>query len=71
VQLLTNNPAKSQALRDASVDVLSEVRLNMTPSVHNEAYLRTKRRRLGQHLSIPLGVGTVDRRERGDSRVRP
>jgi 3,4-dihydroxy 2-butanone 4-phosphate synthase/GTP cyclohydrolase II len=46
--LLTNNPNKVQALRDAGVEV-DQVNLTVTPNSFNEKYLATKEEKLG-HL---------------------
>jgi GTP cyclohydrolase II len=60
VRLLTNNPAKAQAVHDAGVEVEEIVPIRGSPHTRNIAYLRTKRKRLG-HLApegYPLpGVG--------------
>jgi 3,4-dihydroxy 2-butanone 4-phosphate synthase / GTP cyclohydrolase II len=52
VRLLTNNPMKVNALRDYGVEVAAVERLSITPLVHNEAYLRTKRDRMGHDLVV-------------------
>jgi 3,4-dihydroxy 2-butanone 4-phosphate synthase/GTP cyclohydrolase II len=46
--LLTNNPNKVQALRDAGVEVV-QVNLTVAPNSFNEKYLATKEEKLG-HL---------------------
>lgn len=51
VRLLTNNPAKSDALADAGVDVVVEP-LVIEPNDLNRAYLDAKRSRLGHSLPI-------------------
>ncbi len=53
VRLLTNNPAKVQALQRAGVEVAERVPLLIPPNGANARYLRTKQERLG-HL---LGMG--------------
>jgi GTP cyclohydrolase II len=50
VRLLTNNPAKVEALRSEGVDVVERVPHAMTPTRHNHAYLVTKARRAGHLL---------------------
>ncbi len=52
VVLLTNNPAKVEALRHLSIDVVAVERLHGPISEENEQYLATKRVRLGH--DIPL-----------------
>jgi GTP cyclohydrolase II len=49
VRLLTNNPAKIDALREHGIDVVDRLPLQTRPNVHNAAYLRSKRERAG-HL---------------------
>jgi LPPG:FO 2-phospho-L-lactate transferase len=51
VHLLTNNPAKAAGLSAAGVQVISVERLETTPNPDNFRYLRTKRVRLGHHLT--------------------
>ena len=52
VRLLTNNPMKVNALREYGIEVAAVQRLNMVPGTHNEAYLRTKRDRMGHDLIL-------------------
>ena len=52
VRLLTNNPMKVNALRDHGIEVAAVERLSMVPGEHNEAYLRTKRDRMGHDLIL-------------------
>jgi 3,4-dihydroxy 2-butanone 4-phosphate synthase / GTP cyclohydrolase II len=59
VRLLTNNPAKSQALADfgITVDVLEP--LTPRPNQHNLRYLRTKRDRMGHRIPDLPGDGVT------------
>lgn len=50
VRLLTNNPAKAQALQAAGIDVVEVRPLRTGRTLHNEAYLATKRDRSGHLL---------------------
>ncbi len=50
VRLMTNNPAKRQALVACGVDVAERVPLLVAPRPTNAHYLRTKRQRLGHVL---------------------
>lgn len=59
VVLLTNNPAKVEALRLHGIDVLGVERLHAPVIAENELYLAAKRERLGH--DIPLAV-TADAR---------
>jgi len=52
VRLLTSNPMKVNAMRDYGIEVVSVERLSMVPGEHNEAYLRTKRDRMGHDLIL-------------------
>jgi GTP cyclohydrolase II len=49
VRLLSNNPDKVEALERAGVQVVERVPCEVTPSVHAEEYLKTKKEKLG-HL---------------------
>ena len=49
VRLLTNNPAKVSALQRLGIEVVERVPLHMPSNPHNEAYLRTKSRRMGHY----------------------
>jgi GTP cyclohydrolase II len=53
VTVLTNNPAKVDALRADGVAVTGRVPMDVIPNQHNRDYLDTKRDRMG-HL-IRLG----------------
>jgi len=50
VRLLTNNPAKVTGMAGMGIDVVERVPLPVHLTVENEAYLRTKRDRLGHDL---------------------
>jgi GTP cyclohydrolase II len=47
IRLLTNNPAKAEALSAAGISVAERVPLAITPNPHNRAYLDTKKTRSG------------------------
>jgi GTP cyclohydrolase II len=49
LRLLSNNPDKVEALESAGVSVVERVPCEVTPSVHAEEYLKTKKEKLG-HL---------------------
>ena len=53
VAVLTNNPAKVDALRADGVTVTRRVPMNVVPNPHNREYLDTKRARMG-HILKPL-----------------
>src|SRR6185436_15666587 len=52
VRLLTNNPEKSRALREAGIDVVAQIPCEATPTEHSISYLRTKREKMGHTLSL-------------------
>ena len=49
VRLLTNNPAKVEALQGLGIDVVERLPLHMPSNPHNRAYLQTKSRRMGHY----------------------
>lgn len=54
IRLLTNNPAKIQALEEGGVRV-KRVPLEIAPTEQNKRYLRTKQQRQGHLLTQPQG----------------
>ena len=52
VRLLSNNPLKSRALEDASIEVTERLSCEAAPNPHSIGYLRTKRERLGHAVSL-------------------
>ncbi len=56
LDLLTNNPAKIAALEARGFAVEARVPLEIPHTAHNEAYLRTKREKMGHTLA---GLGTA------------
>ena len=50
IKLLTNNPAKVEALQAEGVDVVEQLPLIVTPSSHNKRYLKTKKERMAHKL---------------------
>src|SRR5262245_13959136 len=66
VRLLSNNPAKSQALSDAGIEVVARVPCESAPSPHSLPYLRVKKEKMGHLLNFP----DSDRRDvRNDARI--
>jgi GTP cyclohydrolase II len=59
VRLMTNNPRKIEALREAGLDVVSTHRVLTRPTAHNEKYLSTKRDK-GGHLLGDMALDGVD-----------
>jgi GTP cyclohydrolase II len=52
VRLMTNNPRKVEALRDAGIEVVERIPIHCGRNPHNENYLMTKADKLG-HLLQP------------------
>ena len=52
VRLLTNNPAKVEALEDLGITVVERVQIEVTPHEDNIAYLLTKQTRMGHDLNL-------------------
>ena len=52
VRLLSNNPLKSCALKDAGIEVTEQVSCEAAPNPHSIGYLRTKKERLGHALTL-------------------
>jgi GTP cyclohydrolase II len=50
IRLMTNNPAKVDALASGGIEVVDRIPLVVRPGAHNEAYLETKRRRMFHQL---------------------
>ena len=55
VRLLTNNPAKVDALQHLGVEVVERLPLHMPSNPHNQGYLQTKSRRMGHYGPDDLG----------------
>jgi GTP cyclohydrolase II len=51
-RLLSNNPRKARAVRDAGIDVVAEIPCEASPTEHSLAYLRAKKERMGHTLSL-------------------
>ncbi len=50
IRILTNNPKKIVGLEGYGLSVTEQVPIESTPNLHNEAYLRTKREKMGHSL---------------------
>ncbi len=62
IRLLTNNPRKVVGLKGYGLNVTERVPLQTTPTTYNEAYLQTKRDKLGHILKL-AGQGESTKRE--------
>jgi GTP cyclohydrolase II len=60
VRLLTNNPAKVQALRDLGVHVVGRAPIVVAPNQHSARYLDAKRRRMEHDLPVELRAAGAD-----------
>ena len=58
VRLLTNNPAKAEALRDGGLEVTMSPLETLTRS-EDERYLRTKRDRMGHVLALDVSPSEI------------
>jgi GTP cyclohydrolase II len=58
VRLLTNNPAKVDRLIEGGIEVTERVPHAMAANQHNQAYLETKAKRAGHHISLTNGSQT-------------
>jgi 3,4-dihydroxy 2-butanone 4-phosphate synthase/GTP cyclohydrolase II len=52
VVVLTNNPAKVEALSADGVKVTGRVPMDVIPNQHNQGYLDTKRQRMGHLIRV-------------------
>ena len=55
LRLITNNPAKYGGLGGYGLSVVARVPINTIPTPENEAYLRTKRERMGHLIEMDNG----------------
>ena len=62
VRLMTNNPAKVQALEQLSIPVMECIPLHVGRTVYNAGCLETKRRRMG-HMDTEMALHAKDHRE--------
>ncbi|MBV8859884.1 MAG: GTP cyclohydrolase II [Acidobacteria bacterium] len=64
VRLLTNNPGKARALRDAGIEVVAQVACEAAPNPHSLDYLRAKKEKMGHALALGLtetgGAATIE-----------
>ena len=54
IRLMTNNPRKIVGLEAYGIEIVERVPLEMKPQARNQAYLRTKRDKLGHLLDSPV-----------------
>ena len=66
VRLMSNNPRKTQVLREAGIEVVEELPCEAEPTMHSLGYLKTKKEKLGHTLSLCERLGTDAKAQRGD-----
>src|SRR6185503_12695754 len=57
VRLLSNNPDKAAALKNAGIEVVAQISCEVPPTPHSIAYLRTKKERMGHELALEVHEG--------------
>lgn len=67
MRLLTNNPAKREAINAYGLEITERVQLEMPPGEESNFYMRTKRDKLGHILQLPKDSGRHEkvRKDRG------
>jgi 3,4-dihydroxy 2-butanone 4-phosphate synthase/GTP cyclohydrolase II len=50
IRIMTNNPKKIYGIDGYGLQIVDEVPLRIDPTQHNEAYLKTKKEKLGHTL---------------------
>ncbi|HWF26681.1 MAG TPA: bifunctional 3,4-dihydroxy-2-butanone-4-phosphate synthase/GTP cyclohydrolase II [Solirubrobacteraceae bacterium] len=69
IRILTNNPKKISGLSGYGLSVSDQLPIQSAPNPHNEAYLRTKRERLGHtlhHQGLALDEEMIQREHERD-----
>ncbi len=56
LRLLTNNPKKTTELHGHGLSVIEQIPIEITPNVHNQDYLTTKKQKLGHLLKLKKGL---------------
>src|SRR3954453_17831484 len=71
IRILTNNPKKIVGLEGYGLSVTEQVPIESSPNAHNEAYLRTKREKMGHslhHQGLALDEEMIRDEEERDAR---
>src|SRR5882762_2905691 len=55
VRLLSNNPRKASALAQNGIELVVQLSCEAAPNPHSQAYLRTKKQRMGHILTLWQG----------------
>ncbi len=72
IRILTNNPKKIRGLEGYGLSVSAQIPIEHPPNRHNEAYMRTKKDRMGHilhHQGLNLDAGDAARRARAGPRA--
>jgi len=57
IRLLSNNPHKALALKNAGIEVVAQLPCEVAPTPHSIDYLRTKKERMGHALALDAREG--------------
>jgi 3,4-dihydroxy 2-butanone 4-phosphate synthase/GTP cyclohydrolase II len=72
IRIITNNPKKIVGMEGYGLSVTEQVPIESQPNVHNEAYLRTKRDKMGHilhHQGLDLDEEMIHEEEERDSEL--
>ncbi len=50
IRLITNNPKKRVALKGYGLEIVDNLQIEISPNLHNESYLKTKRDKMGHEI---------------------
>ena len=73
IRIITNNPKKIVGIEGYGLSVTEQVPIESDPNIHNEAYLRTKRDKMGHilhHQGLDLDEEMIHEEEERDERAR-
>jgi 3,4-dihydroxy 2-butanone 4-phosphate synthase/GTP cyclohydrolase II len=61
IRLLTNNPKKVIGLENYGISIVEQVPIETPPNTHNQAYLETKKEKLGHRLNLQTPESGISR----------
>src|SRR5688572_8374559 len=73
IRILTNNPKKIVGMEGYGLEVADQIPIEQMPGVHNQAYLRTKRDKMGHmlhHQGLPLDEQLFAQERESDRRKK-
>ena len=73
IRIITNNPKKIVGMEGYGLSVTEQVPIESVPNIHNEAYLRTKRDKMGHilhHQGLDLDEEMLHEEEERDASAR-